>query len=333
MLDFLKNNPLVDGARGAKLRPRNLLFHLLLFYLVEMVVRLVSAVPSIIYSTFRTVLLLGEDVLLVNDPERTEELLKKMDELLLAVAAEDGYILTSLFSTVLMLLLVVVFCRFIERRPIASMGLSFGRRSVAHYGLGLLVGLALISLTFLVLYLTRAIEVSSGSFSPVFLILYLFGFLIQGAAEEVLLRGYFMVSVTNVSSPLTAVFFSAFVFTMLHVANVGISVLGILNIFLFGILLGFIVFRTRSLYLSMALHGIFNFAEGNLFGFPVSGIVTGHSVLRSAVVDGRSLTHGGAFGPEGGAALTVILLIAIAVFLLIPQKKQAEPIEGDGNAV
>ena len=323
MLDFLKNNPLVDGARGAKLRPRNLLFHLLLFYLVEMVVRLVSAVPSIIYSTFRTVLLLGEDVLLVNDPERTEELLKKMDELLLAVAAEDGYILTSLFSTVLMLLLVVVFCRFIERRPIASMGLSFGRRSVAHYGLGLLVGLALISLTFLVLYLTRAIEVSSGSFSPVFLILYLFGFLIQGAAEEVLLRGYFMVSVTNVSSPLTAVFFSAFVFTML----------GILNIFLFGILLGFIVFRTRSLYLSMALHGIFNFAEGNLFGFPVSGIVTGHSVLRSAVVDGRSLTHGGAFGPEGGAALTVILLIAIAVFLLIPQKKQAEPIEGDGNAV
>ena len=153
------------------------------------------------------------------------------------------------------------------------------------------------------------------------LILYLFGFLIQGAAEEVLLRGYFMVSATNASSPLVAVLFSSMIFSALHIANVGVSLLGLLNIFLFGVLLGFIVFRTRSLWLSMALHGIFNFMEGNVFGFSVSGISTGQSVLSSTVLDGRSLTHGGAVGPEGGAAMTVVLLVAIAIFLLLPQGK------------
>ena len=324
MLDFLKNNPLVEGARGARLRPRSLLIHLLLFYLVEMIVRLVAAVPSIIYSTFRTLILLGEDLSLLNDPTRTEELVKKMDELLVAVSGEVGYILTSLFSTVFIIVLVVIFCRFIERRPIASMGLSFSRRSLAQYALGLGVGLALMSVTFLILYATRAIEVTGGTFTPVLIILYLFAFLIQGAAEEVLLRGYFMVSVTNTASPLIAVLFSALVFSMLHVANVGVSALGVLNIFLFGILLGFIVFRTHSLWLAMALHGIFNFVEGNVFGFSVSGIVTGQSLLGTVTLDGRTLTHGGAFGPEGGAALTVVLLIAIAVFLLLPQKKVKE---------
>ena len=326
MLDFLKNNPLVEGARGARLRPRNLLLHLLLFYLVEMIVRFAASVPSIIYASFRTVILLGEDVLLMNDPTRAEELVKKIDELLILVSGEVGYILTALFSTVFIIALVIVFCRFIERRPIASMGLRLDRHSLVQYALGLGVGLALALVTFLILYATHAVEVTAGTFTPVLIVLYLFAFLIQGAAEEVLLRGYFMVSVTNTASPLTAVLFSALVFSMLHVAIVGFSALGMLNIFLFGVLLGFIVFRTHSLWLAMALHGIFNFAEGNILGFPVSGIVTGQSLLGTVVVEGRTLTHGGVFGPEGGAALTVVLLIAIAIFFLLPQKPVEETV-------
>ena len=324
MLDFLKNNPLVEGARGARIRPRNLLLTLLLFYLVEMIARFFAALPSGIYATFRMILLLGEDILAMADPARSEELMQRMDEVLLAVTGEVGYILTSLFSTVIIILVVVIFCRFIEHRPISSMGLSLNRRSLVQYALGILVGLSLFSLAFLILYATGAVTVTRAGFAPALIVAYLVAFLIQGAAEEVLLRGYFMVSATNQTPPLGAVLFSALVFSALHISNNGISLLGTFNIFLFGVLLGFIVFRTRSLYLAMALHGIWNFAEGNLFGFPVSGILTQHSLLSSVITDGRTLTHGGEFGPEGGAAVTIVLLIAIAVFFLLPQKPNEE---------
>ena len=153
------------------------------------------------------------------------------------------------------------------------------------------------------------------------LILYLFGFLIQGAAEEILLRGYFMISLTATAKPLTAAVTSSLLFSLLHVGNAGTSFLSILNVFLFGLLLGFLVFRTGSLWLAAGLHGAWNFAEGCLFGLPVSGISPGHSILASVPDATRTLTNGGAFGPEGGAVTTLVLLLALGIFFLLPTKR------------
>ena len=246
----------------------------------------------------------------------------KMEEATATVMAEDGYLLCTLFSMAVTGLLVVIFCRFIERRPIASMGLAPTRRSLGGYAVGLLVGLLMAGAAFLIVYATRSVAVAAGSFSGGMLILYLFAFLIQGAAEEILVRGYFMISLTNVTRPGAAVVWSAFLFALLHLGNEGVSLLAVLNIFLFGALLGLIVFKTGHLFLACALHGIWNFAEGCLFGLPVSGIRPGHSLLASTLTEGRALTNGGAFGPEGGAAVTVVLFLAILVFLLLSDKRK-----------
>ena len=131
-----------------------------------------------------------------------------------------------------------------------------------------------------------------------------------------------MISLTNVTRPGAAVIWSAFLFAVLHLGNEGVSLLAVLNIFLFGVLLGLIVFKTGSLFLACALHGAWNFAEGCLFGLPVSGIRPGHSLLSSVSLEERALTNGGAFGPEGGAAVTVVLFLAILVFFLLSDKKK-----------
>ena len=131
-----------------------------------------------------------------------------------------------------------------------------------------------------------------------------------------------MISLTNVTRPGAAIVWSSFLFALLHLGNEGVSWLGILNIFLFGVLLGLVVFKTGSLFLACALHGIWNFAEGCLFGLPVSGIRPGHSLLASAPVEGRTLTNGGVFGPEGGAAVTIVLFISVLVFLLLSDRRR-----------
>ncbi len=326
MLEFLKHNPLVEEARAARLRPRGIATCFLLFFLVMTVTEMVATLPSSMYVTLRTFSLLGAEFFMSQDVD-PEVLAEKMNEAYATVMAEDGYILLSLFSMLIVSALVIVFCRFIERRSISSMGLAVRRRSVPELTVGLIAGLLLAGITFLILYATRALTVAPGSFSAAMLILYFFAFLIQGTAEEILLRGYFMISLTAVTRPLSAAICSSLLFSLLHVGNVGSSFLSILNVFLFGLLLGLITFRTGSLWVACALHGVWNFAEGNLFGMPVSGILPGHSLLLSTPDEGRALTNGGAFGPEGGAVVTLVLLLAFAVFFLLPPKRWEAPAE------
>lgn len=320
MFDFLKNNPLVAGARTARLRPRSMTMHLLIFFLVMLVTDFVASLPASIYMIVRVIFLIDPSLLANADPEDPSALLEAFNTASTAVLSEDGYILTLLFSTVATAVLCVIYCRFVERRPIASMGLSLRRSTPVLYVLGLLLGLVMFGLTFFIMYVTEAVSVSGGSFAPLILALYLFAFLIQGASEEILVRGYFMTSLTNNTGAGSAVICSSLLFAAMHSGNVGASFLGLFNIFLFGLLLGLITFRTGSLFLPMALHGIWNFAEGNIFGMAVSGIRPRHSILLSALTEGRVTTNGGDFGPEGGAAATIALVIALAVLLVLPQE-------------
>ena len=320
MFDFLKNNPLVAGARTARFRPRGMTMHLLIFFLVLTVTDFLAILPASIYMIFRVLALIDPSLLAGADPEDPTALIEAFNEMAGVVATEDGYILTLLFSTLATAILCVIYCRFVERRPIWSMGLSVNRASVGQYGIGLVSGLLMFGLAFLIMYASGAVSVSGGRFAPVMLALYLLAFLIQGASEEILVRGYFMTSLTNSTGAGSAVICSALLFAAMHSGNVGVSALALFNIFLFGILLGLLVFRTRSLFAAMALHGIWNFAEGNIFGTAVSGIRPSHSFLISALTEGRATTNGGDFGPEGGAAVTIALVIALGVFLLLPQK-------------
>ena len=320
MFDFLKNNPLVAGARCAKLRPRSMTMHLIIFFLVMLVTDFVASMPATMYLVIRAAMLADPDALASINPEDPNALIEMFTSLATTVAGEDGYILTVLLSSALTAVLCVVYCRFIECRSIASMGLVPRRASVGHYAIGLLSGLAMFGLTFFIMYITKAITVGGGTFTPVFLALYLLAFLIRGASEEILVRGYFMTSLTNSTGAGSAVICSSLLFAAMHSGNAGSSLMGLFNVFLFGLLLGLIVFRTRSLYPSMALHGIWNFAEGNLFGMAVSGVKPTHSFLLTTLAEGRVTTNGGDFGPEGGAAATIAIVIAIGVLLLLPQK-------------
>jgi hypothetical protein len=140
--------------------------------------------------------------------------------------------------------------------------------------------------------------------------------------EEVLVRGYLLVNTAEGIRGVVgddrravqiAIAVTAGLFGALHAANPGGTVVGLVNISLAGLLLGWAYAVTDRLAFPVGLHLTWNFGLGPLFGLPVSGLRT-DAALVPVRVDGPALVTGGAFGPEGGAVMLVALAVAAAAF-------------------
>ena len=105
---------------------------------------------------------------------------------------------------------------------------------------------------------------------------------------------------------------SAGLFALLHAFNPGFGITALVGLFLAGVLLAGAYLATRQLWLPMALHLSWNFSEGPLFGFPVSGLPA--EGLLTITPHGPDAVTGGAFGPEAG--LVVLVGIGLAALVI-----------------
>ena len=234
------------------------------------------------------------------------------------------YLTVSLFATLATVAVVLLYCLLAEGRSLLSLG--FTRRGAAvEYAVGILGGLVLFGLPVLLCVVTGTLTLTLAEPAPSLLplLLCLGGFIIQGASEELLCRSYLMVSLSRGLPLWACAVINALLFSLLHLGNPGISVIPLVNIFLFGIFASLLTLRRGSVWMVCAIHSIWNFSQGNLFGIPVSGMAGLPSPLRAHVAEGnwQSLVNGGVFGLEGGLAVTVVLAVACIVVLLLPTKQ------------
>ena len=233
-------------------------------------------------------------------------------------------LIISLFATTAMVAVVLLYCLLAERRTLSSLGL-IKRGALTEYAVGIASGLVLFGLPVLLCVATGTVTLSVAEPAPSLLplLLYLVGFLIQGASEELLCRSYLMVSLSRGWPLWASAVSNALLFSLLHVANPGVSVIALVNLFLFGIFASLLTIRRGSVWMVCAVHSMWNFAQGNIFGIPVSGLTGLPSPLSAEVAEGswQTLVNGGTFGLEGGLAVTVVLTVACCVTLLMPTKK------------
>lgn len=234
------------------------------------------------------------------------------------------FLLFNLAVTAFELALPILYCRFLEKRSIASMGLGKSRLPL-RYLAGYAAGAAMLTLCTLMACLCGAMDISLNRPVPVmYVIAFFLGFALQGAAEEVLCRGYFMLSLSTRMPPWAAVWVSAAVFALLHIANPGLTLVALVNLILFGAVMGVLVLRTGSLWEACALHSAWNFFQGNIFGIQVSGLNAMPSVFAGTPAQNLRLLSGGSFGLEGSVFTTLVLAAAMALLLLWPAKKQGD---------
>ena len=129
-------------------------------------------------------------------------------------------------------------------------------------------------------------------------LLFLFIFIMVGWQEELLSRGYHLQTIASGTNLFWGTIISSAVFGALHLSNPNATWISAAGIFFAGLFLASAYIWTKQLWLSIGLHIGWNFFEGVVFGFPVSGLSI--YPLINIKVDGPIIWTGGAFGPEAG---------------------------------
>ncbi len=232
--------------------------------------------------------------------------------------SDQTYILLSLFATVITTIGAIIFCTKIEKRNISTMGFV-RKNAVKEYLVGFAIGIGMLAVSLLLCVVTGAAKVSFSGGSIGIILIFLLGYLLQGMSEEVLVRGYFMISLGRKNSIGWAVIMSSLMFAMLHIFNAGLSVLAFVNLALYGLLMALYMLKHESIWGVCAIHSAWNFVQGNVFGVQVSGMPLCESVFATELTGSKWIT-GGDFGLEGGLAVTLVMLAGIAVILIRKRK-------------
>ncbi len=215
----------------------------------------------------------------------------------------------------------MIYCRCIEKRSLFSMGFN-KRGAVPEYLLGILVGAVMISVPALVSMLTGATTlVFNPQVNPLMIVIFFLAFMLQGMGEEVLLRGYFLTTLSRRYNVWVSIIISSLMFSVMHIGNANFSIIAFINIALFGIFAAVYMLKRGSIWGVGAIHTVWNFMQGNIYGFSVSGNPQMPTVFDSKLGEAGSILSGGEFGLEGGLGATIILLVALLWVLMMPAKK------------
>jgi len=152
-----------------------------------------------------------------------------------------------------------------------------------------------------------------GRIDAVVLLFSALSFVAVACTEELVARGFLLQVIGRAAGPVVAVLISSVLFGLAHLANPSASAVSTAGIVCAGLLFSWMYLATGRLWLPIAFHWSWNFAQGPLFGFPVSGYAG--DGLVSVDVSGPPWVTGGEFGPEAGALGILAELVAALAIL------------------
>jgi len=219
------------------------------------------------------------------------------------------------------ILVVFVFRRFIDRRPLMSLGLSLTARYAKDLAAGILWGIGLISTVFLVIYAAGGVTVTGVQFPWDKLATLIIVMFMVGINEELYVRGYLLTNFMESTNKYVALLITSLIFSASHLFNPNWTVIGLTNIILAGLLLGVYFVHQRNLWFPIGLHFSWNLFQGPFYGAEVSGVAT-PSVLQTQV-SGSQLLTGGEFGFEASLGATAAIGGSIILVHLIYRPRAA----------
>ena len=230
----------------------------------------------------------------------------------------------ELFSFVIILFLFIFWVKVIEKNSLSTLG--FVKKNWLKYlGWGILISLLQMGVIALVYQVggIGTFELNELSLEPILFILGLFPFwLLQGGTEEVATRGWLLTRIAARTNLPLAIAISSSLFGILHMGNAGVTFLSVLNIILDGVLAGLLFIYTDSIWLVVAQHGTWNYVQGNLLGFQVSGTGADASIFSFTMGDGPDWLTGGEFGAEGSIITTLVLLLSVVMVYRLGERRE-----------
>ena len=252
-----------------------------------------------------------------------------------APVSSDYYPVVPLVSGVAGLVVAILTVwlsgRFLDRRPFSEFGFRLGAGWWLDLFFGLVLGALLMTVVFLVelglgwVKVTGAFEVPGGAPFVISILFPAATFVCVGLSEEMVSRGYQLKNAAEgLNYPalgpsgaiLLAWISSSVFFGVLHADNPNATPISTLNIVLAGLMLGFGYVLSGELAIPIGLHITWNFFQGAVYGFPVSGFGAFGPTLLTTEQGGPDLWTGGSFGPEGGLLVPGIMLLGMSLVAL-----------------
>ncbi|MEN9443624.1 MAG: hypothetical protein RIS47_514 [Bacteroidota bacterium] len=183
------------------------------------------------------------------------------------------------------------------------------------FWIGIVIGAALQFFGFVVLWSTHNVSVSFTAFNAANFIGYLALFGLVALHEEILIRGYILSNFIQSYGKRLGLLSSALLFGFMHFQNPSFNILAFINISIAGILLGVSYLYDQNLSLPIGMHWSWNFVQGPVLGFAVSG--QGNASFIQIKNLGPVWITGGEFGFEGSVVCTVGMLISIGCVMVL----------------
>ncbi len=258
------------------------------------------------------------------------------------------FYISAVVSLLSALISIWIAARFLDRRFFSNLGFRLNKDWWINFAFGMGLGVILMSLIFLIELAAGWVQIGetfhTGVHAETFLITFLIYFLVFTAVavyEEIMFRGYLIKNLSEGLNfkkfkPSSAVIVSLIITSLLfgigHIANPHATWISSLNISLAGLLLGFSYVLTGELAIPIGLHLTWNFFEGNVYGFPVSGTQDASATVSiiSHQQSGPVLWTGGEFGPEAGLLASLMMLFCILlVFIWVRFRRKSVSIRSD----
>jgi len=188
-----------------------------------------------------------------------------------------------------------------------------------EFGLGFGLGILAIVTGYLLLIGLDEIRFEGLAFNPKEILIMTALFLFVSLAEEMVFRGYILRNLLISFNKYVALIISAILFTVIHLINPHINLMGALSLFCAGLLYGLGYLYTKKLWLPIAMHFSWNLFQA-LMGFNVSGHDV-YSLIDFSLSDNNWI-NGGSFGFEGSIiSIGIQILIILGIFLIYKKKK------------
>lgn len=214
---------------------------------------------------------------------------------------------------------VYIFRTYIDRSTLSSLGFKWKNYS-NHAWSGFFAALLILSAGSLVLMTTGNLTFIGFDVFPKDLFIYFLIMLLVAFSEEVVIRGYILNNLLQSTNKWLALVVSSALFAIFHFANPDFNLFGMLGIFFGGLLIGINYIYTKNLWYCIFFHFSWNFFQGPVFGFKVSGIETDSLLAQN--INGANWFTGGPFGFEASALSCFFLFITTVILGFYYRKNQ-----------
>jgi len=218
------------------------------------------------------------------------------------------------FAFLSVLLPSVLLLKYIDKRPLSILGLGFYKGNLKEFSVGMLIGIIVGSISIAIMYLFGFASFSLNNIQ-IDLLIYLgcvLGILIISAAfEEVFFRGYIFQALLEGRNLIVTLIIFSLVFGAAHLSNDGITAYAIIFTIAAGVFLGVLYYKTRSLWICIGMHYVWNFIFGPVFGIGLEN----NRFLRRSIFNYTEVDSNLFIGSE--AASDLIQSIIILIFTVI----------------